>query len=93
MAWRSVDNAPFAQRAGTIEWRVPSGVTDARGIANTWLTMLSRLLEFEYFSPPSRFCREWRGISIFGGNPVTRVAVFIDYENSRFGAREVFAYR
>ena len=30
------------------------------------------------------------GGGYLGGNPVTRVAVFIDYENSRFGAREVF---
>ena len=89
-----MDNAPFAQRAGTIEWRVPSGVTDARGIANTWLTLLSRLLDFKYFSPPSRFLPGMAGDiyfwAILGGNPVTRVAVFIDYENSRFGAREVF---
>lgn len=35
-------------------------------------------------------CREWRGIFVSGGNSVTRVAVFIDYENTRFGAREVF---
>ena len=41
-------------------------------------------------SPPSRFRREWRGIFVLGGNSVTSVAVFIDYENTRFGAREVF---
>ena len=73
-----------------LEWRARFGVSDARGIANTWLTLLSRLLQFGHFSPPSRFLPGMAGHINFGGNPVTRVAVFIDYENIRFGAREVF---
>ena len=39
-------------------------------------------------SPPSRYRREWRGIFVLGGESVTSVSVFIDYENTRFGARE-----
>ena len=48
------------------------------------------LLQFVHCSPPSRYRREWRGIFVLGGESVTSVSVFIDYENTRFGAHEVF---
>lgn len=44
------------------------------------------------FLPVFPASREWRGLSFpgWGDGPVTRVAVFIDYQNAYHGARKVF---